>query len=70
MSDDEQENGKSNEIVNIFQKILKINRQNQRGKGLKILIPDQMLSRIPVSLALQKQEIIQKKFKNEIRQLL
>ena len=26
-------------------------RRNKKGKGLKILIPDQMLSRLPITLA-------------------
>ena len=26
-------------------------RRNKSGKGLKILIPDQMLSRLPITLA-------------------
>ena len=35
-------------------------RRNQQGKGLKILTPNQMLSRLPISLAQLKQEIILK----------
>ena len=34
-----------------FQNILEFNRQNQEGQGLKILTPNQMLSRLPISLA-------------------
>ena len=45
-------------------------RRNQQGQGLKILTPDQMLSRLPVSLAHLKLENNSEKCKNEIRQLL
>ena len=45
-------------------------RRNQRGKGLKILTPDQMLSRLPISLAQLKAGNNSQKLKNEIRQLL
>ena len=39
------------EIVDIVEKILEFNRQNQEGQGLKILTPNQMLSRLLISLA-------------------
>ena len=45
-------------------------RRNQQGKGLKILTPNQMLSRLPISLVQLKAENNSEKFKNEIRQLL
>ena len=36
-------------------------RRNQQGQELKILTPDQMLSRLPITLAqLKKQEVIHK----------
>ena len=38
-------------IVNIIEKILKFNKQNQQGQGLKILTPNQMLNRLPIALA-------------------
>ena len=44
--------------------------KNQRGQGLKILTPSQMLSRLPITLAKLKAKIIHKNFKKEIRQLL
>ena len=37
----------------IAKKILEFNKQNQEEKGLKILTPNQMLSRLPISLAEQ-----------------
>ena len=46
-------------------------KQNQQsGKGLKILTPQQMFSRLPISLAQLKEGNNSKQLKNEIRQLL
>ena len=45
-------------------------RREQEGKGLEILTPEQMLSRLPVSLAQLKAGNNSQKLKNEIRQLL
>ena len=45
-------------------------RRNQRGQGLEILTPQQMLSRLPISLAQLKGGNNSEKLKNEIRQLL
>ena len=42
-------------------------RRNQPGKGLKIPTPDQMLSRLPISLAQLKAGSNSQKFKNKIR---
>ena len=38
-------------IVEIVEKILKFNEQNQQGQGIKILTPNQMLNRLPIALA-------------------
>ena len=57
-------------IVEIVEEILKFNEQNQEGKGLKILTPNQMLSRLPIALAQLKAGNNSEKLKNEIRQLL
>ena len=62
-------NEKPNEMVDIVQNILEFNRQ-QEGRGLKILTPSQMLSRLPISLAQLKAGNNSEKLKNEIRQLL
>ena len=70
MSDDEKEIEKPNEIVDIVEKILELNNQNQQDQGLKILTPDQMISRLPISLAQLKAGNNSEKLKNEIRQLL
>ena len=51
MSKDEIKNEKPYEIVDIVKKILEFNEQKQQGKGLKILTPNQMLSRLPINLA-------------------
>ena len=40
MSDDEIEMEKPNKIVDIVEKILEFNKQNQEGQGLKILTAD------------------------------
>ena len=45
-------------------------RRNQQGKGLKMLTPNQMLSRLPISLAQLKAGNNYQKLKNKIRQLL
>ena len=45
-------------------------RKNQEVKGLKILTPDQMLSRLPITLAQLKAGNNSQKLINEIRQLL
>ena len=44
--------------------------KNRKGQGLKILTPNQMLSRLPVTLAQLKARNNSEKLKNEIRQLL
>ena len=41
----------TNNIVEIVELILKFNQLEQEGSGLKILTPNQMLSRLPISLA-------------------
>ena len=45
-------------------------RRSQQEKGLKILTPNQMLSRLPISLAQLKAGNNSEKLKNEISQLL
>ena len=59
-------------ILEIVKEILNFNKriQKQSGKGLKILTPDQMLSRLPIILAELKAGNNFEKRKNEIRQLL
>ena len=57
-------------ILNIVTEILKFNEQIRWGQGLKILTPNQMLSRLPVYLAQLKAGNNSNKLKNETRQLL
>ena len=38
-------------IIDIVELILNFNQKNLEGQGLKILIPNQMLSRLPAALA-------------------
>ena len=47
-----------------------VERRNQQRQGLKILTPDQMLSRLPITLAQLKAGNNSRKLINEIRQLL
>ena len=44
--------------------------RNQKGQGLKILTPQQVLSRVPISLTQLKAGNNSQKLKNEIRKLL
>ena len=57
-------------IINIVECILYFNQLEQQGSGLKILTPNQMLSRLPITLAQLKAGNNSEKLKNEIRQLL
>ena len=50
--------------------ILKFNKQNQKGTGLKTLTPNQMLSRLPFTLSQLKAGNNSEKLKKEIRKLL
>ena len=69
MSEEERKIEKPDKIVKIVKKILNFNKQSQKGKGLKILTPNQMLSRLPISLAQLEAGNNSNKLKNEIRQL-
>ena len=57
-------------MIDIVERILELNSEKQLGLGLKILTPNQMLSRLPITLAQLKAENNSEKLKNEIRQLL
>ena len=61
---------KPDKILKIVEEVLKFNEQKQLGEGLKILAPNQMLSRLPITLAQLKAGNNSEKLKNEIRQLL
>ena len=47
---------KPNQIVDIVEEILELDNQHQQEQGLKILTPEQMLSRSSISLAQVKTE--------------
>ena len=70
MSKEEREIENPELIVKIVEMILRFNKQDQQGKGLNILTPNQMLSRLPITLALLKAGNNSEKLENEIRQLL
>ena len=59
-------------ILNIVDNILNftLESRKQQGLGLKILTPNQVLSRLPITLAQLKAGNNSGKLKNEIRQLL
>ena len=61
---------RSQKILEIFNYLGEIFNGPTEGKGLKILTPNQMLSRLPITLAQLKAENNSEKLKNEIRQLL
>ena len=72
MSKNEIEIEKPNKILKIVEKIIEFNKKIQKksGGGLKILTPNQMFSRLPITLAQLKVGNNSEKLKNEIRQLL
>ena len=71
MSEDERWNKGLNKILEIAEEILKFNKRNQqKGQGLKIPTSNQMLRRLPITLAQLKAGNNSEKLKNEIRQLL
>ena len=72
MSEDEKEIEKPDKILKIVKEILDFNKKirKQQGLELKILTPNQMLSRLPITLAQLKAGNNSEKLKNEIRQIL
>ena len=75
MSEEEKEIENLNGIVDIVKIILEFNRQQQQqqqqqGQELKILTPNQMLSKLPIALAQLKAGNNSEKLKNETRQIL
>ena len=66
MSKEEIENEKPNKILENVEEILKFNEQKQQSLGLKILTPNQMLCKLPITLAQLKAGDNSKKLKNEI----
>ena len=72
MSKEKIKNEKPNQTLETVNEILDFNKeiQKQRGSALNILTPNQMLSRLPISLAQLKAGNNSEKLKNEIRQIL
>ena len=70
MSEDEIKTEKPDKILEIVKEILNFNRKirKQQSLGLKILTSDQMLSRLPISVAQLKAGNNSEKLKDEIRQ--
>ena len=69
MSEQEKETEEPNGIVDIVEMTLEFNRQ-QQGQGLKILTPNQILSRLSIFSVQLKAGNNSEKLQNEIRQLL
>ena len=61
---------KNKKIINIVERILYFNQLEQKGQGLKILTPNQMLSRLPITLAQLKAGNNSEKLQNEINNSL
>ena len=72
MSEDEKRTEQPDKVLEIVKKILDFNEKiwKWQGLGLKILTPNQMLSRLTISLAQLKAGNNSDKLKNDIRQLL
>ena len=72
MSENEKETEKPDKILKMVEEVVDFNKKNRKlqGLGLKVLTPNQMLSRLPITLAQLKAGNNSEKLKNEIRQLL
>ena len=68
MSEDEKEIEQPDKILKIIEDILDFNKKIQKQR-VKILTPNQMLSRLPISLAQLKVGNNSEKLRNEIREL-
>ena len=67
MSEEERKIEKPDKILKIVREILQFNKEKQEGQGIKILTPNQILSRLPISLAQLEAGSNSYKLKNEIR---
>ena len=71
MSKTEKEIENPDKIVRVVKMILDFNKnRQQKGQGIKILTPNQMLNRLPIALAQLQAGNNPNKLKNEKRQLL
>ena len=66
MSENEKKIEQPDKILKIVKEILNFNKQTQQGEGLKILTPNQMLSRLPITLAQLQAGNNSEKLKNEM----
>ena len=71
MTEDEKRTEQPDKLLEIVEKNPDCNEEipKQQGLGLKILTPNQLLSRLPISLAQLKPGNNSEKLKNEIRQM-
>ena len=69
MSKEKIENKKPNEILETVNEIIDFNKEIQKQRS-SILTPDQMLSKLPITLAQLNAGNNSEKLKNELRQLL
>ena len=69
MGEEEKQIEKPNDIIVVVKKILEFNKQKQQGQLLKILTPDQLLSRLPITLIQLKAGNNSKKLINEMHVL-
>ena len=69
MPEEERKIEEPDKIVEIVEEILRFIKEKQEGQGIKIVTPNQMLSRFPISLSQLKAGNNSEKIKNEIRQL-
>ena len=65
LKNDKLKNEENEKIIDVVEKILEFDRQKQR-QGLKILTPNQMLSRLPITLAQLNAGNNSQKLKNEL----
>ena len=70
MPEEERKIEKPDKIIKIVEEILKFNKQKQEGQDIKILMPGQMLCRLPISLAQLEAGNNSEELKSEIKQLL
>ena len=71
ISKEEIKNEKPDDILGIVNEIFDFNKEIQKqGSDLKIQTPNQMLTRLPISLAQLKEGNNSEKLKNQIRQVL
>ena len=60
----------TDKIANLVEFIINFNEQNKEGHVLKILTPNQMLSRLPIFLVQLRAGNNAEKLKNEMMQIL